>query len=185
MTFSRNATDSALMSLVTSTDPAVSSISSNQAVAKLLATFMIDARPRREVLTSEDREKVAASMRRDVLGMYNALLNDDLRGLIAQTGSLCAEFETTQHEWDVHNSSVADNGTLILLINDTLPSLSFLVRPVRKALLQGCFSPSHVVDVAPGTTITTRLPVLDTMAKTGLRQRLLNWYKPYRPQDLQ
>lgn len=176
--------DSALAALLQSADPAVSAHSSEDAIRLLIDQFLIERKWRYDVLDAKDRTQVAASVARDVLGVYNSLLNDDLRGLVMHGGALAAKLEVSQSSWHEHHGQIADSAQLLLDINRALPSYSFLIRPVRRALIEGGFRVSNHVDVATGATITPRLTILEHITSTGLKRRILDVYRPYQPQRL-
>lgn len=185
MTSHDRASDSALAALMATSDPAVSSMSSESAVAKLRESYLIEKSRRIEIMNEADKAKLAESMRRDVLGVYNALLNDDHLRLLLFSASLCAKIELSQDEWTEHNSSVADNCELLLVLNRHLPSLSFQIRPARRSLRNGVTVRHADFPTSADNAVEGREAILDQLVTSGLRQRLMRWYAPYRRQRLQ
>lgn len=170
--FRQLVTDSALAALQAFSDPAVSPDSSEAAIAKLKAEFIIDDRRYSETLSDSEKAHVLYVVTNDLWGVLNSLRNDDFRGLVAHCSALSAKLELTQHSWIKHEPRIADAALLLLEMNKELPSLPFLIRPARKAMITGAGLAHNLIDVALGTNIINRAQIVQNITATGLRRRL-------------
>lgn len=170
--FRQLVTDSALAAFQVFSDPAVSPESAEAVIARLKGQFIIDDRRYSEVLNDREKMHIVEVATSNIWGVLNALRNDDFRGLIAHCSALSAKLELTQHSWAHHEPRIADAALLLLEINKELPSLPFLIRPARKAMITGQGLAHNLIDVALGTRIVSRAQLVQNITATGLRSRL-------------